>query len=66
MMVSGDDAKHLDAIRLDTFEPVNKGELLEANEDTGFVRWKGGAGSTHTLTLGAGSIRIMKKQPRGR
>lgn len=66
MIISGDEANRFDAIRLDTFEPANQGCLIEANEETGFLRWKDTQGATHALTLGQSAIKIMKKLPRGR
>lgn len=66
MIVTGDAAKKFDAIRLDSFEPVNKGELLEANEETGMVRWNGHGGGQNSVTLGPKSIKIMAKSSYGR
>lgn len=59
MNISGDDAKLYRAVRLDSFENANKGELIEANEDTGFVSYKDKTGATVTLTLGQHAIRIL-------
>jgi len=38
--VSGEDAARFNAVRLDNFENANRGELVEADDLTGLVRYK--------------------------
>lgn len=64
--VTGDDARRCNVIRLDSFKVVNRGELVEANEVNGFVRWIGNGNDITTATLGPKAIKIAKKLPRGR
>ncbi len=61
MKIEGDDAAKYRAVRLDTFENANKGELISADETTGFVAYKDATGETKTLTLGEHSIRILPR-----
>lgn len=61
MTVSGDDAKGFNAVRLDSYANVNTGELVEANDATGLVRWKDKAGVVKSITLGEHAIRIMAR-----
>lgn len=59
--VSGDDAAGFIAVRLDSYACVNDGVLIEANEQTGLVRWRDKAGEEKRAELGAGSIKIIAK-----
>lgn len=61
MNVSGDDAKRFNAVRLDSFANVNEGELLEANELSGVVRWKDKAGEEKSVALGEHRIKIIPR-----
>jgi hypothetical protein len=61
MKIEGDEASKYRAVRLDTFENANKGELVSADEMTGFVSYKDATGETKTLTLGDHAIRILPK-----
>jgi hypothetical protein len=61
MNVSGDDAPNWDAVRRDSLTTVNGGQLIEANEETGFVSWKDKVGETKTVTLGAHAIKLTPK-----
>lgn len=63
MNVSGDDAKNYRAVRLDSFENANKGELVEADDLTGKVVYRDTPDSTKTIVLGDHAIKIL---PRGR
>lgn len=66
MNVSGTDAAGYDAISLSSFEAVNKGTLLEADDTTGVVRFQPKVGDPVTVTLGAHSIRIIPRSSYGR
>ena len=59
--VSGEDAARFNAVRLDNFENANRGELVEADDLTGLVRYKDVTGEVKTVTLGDHAIRIMRK-----
>ena len=61
MKIEGDEAKFYRAVRLDTFENANKGELVGADEATGWVVYKDTPESTKTLMLGDHAIRILPK-----
>lgn len=61
MEVNGDSAKLYRAVRLDSFEDANKGELVKADDVTGEVVYKDTPDTTKTLTLGPGAIRILPK-----
>jgi hypothetical protein len=61
MKIEGEDAKLFRVVRLDTFENANKGELVSADELTGYVAYKDAAGEVKTLTLGDHAIRIMPR-----
>lgn len=61
VQVAGDDAQNWDAVRRDSLTTVNGGQLIEANEETGFVSWKDRAGETKTVTLGAHAIKLTLK-----
>jgi hypothetical protein len=65
MKVSGEDAARYDVIRSDSFATVNRGELTEADDETGLVRWKDHVNPAEikTATLGAHCIRIVPKSP---
>jgi hypothetical protein len=60
-IVSGENAKGYNAVRLDNFENANRGELIEANDETGLVKYKDAAGTEKSITLGDHAIRIMPK-----
>ena len=62
MQVSGDVAHDYNAIRLDSFMPVNDGKLIEADDQTGVVRWLDKTGTEKRVELGSHLVRIM---PRG-
>ena len=59
--VSGDEAKRFNAVRLDSFACVNEGELLEADEQTGMVRWKDRSGEQKVVTLGERTIKLVSR-----
>lgn len=61
MIISGEDAKRYNAVRLDSFLNVNDGELVEADEQSGLVRWKDRAGEVREKTLGAHAIKITPR-----
>lgn len=61
MNVSGEDAARFNAVRLDSFLNVNDGELVEADEQSGLVRWKDKAGEVKEKTLGSHAIKITPR-----
>ena len=61
MKIDGEAAKGFRAVRLDSLENANKGELVSADEDTGAVVYKDRSGEPVTLQLGAHAIRILAK-----
>lgn len=61
MNVSGEDAARFNAVRLDSYANVNDGELIEANDLTGLVKWKDRAGEVREKTLGEHQIRIIPR-----
>jgi len=61
MKIEGDAAHLYRAVRLDSFEDANRGELVSADDDTGIVVYKDTPETTKTLTLGPHAIRILKK-----
>lgn len=61
MRIEGEDAKRFNAIRLDNFENVNRGELVEADDVTGKVVYRDTPESTKTVVLGERAIRIMAR-----
>ena len=64
MKVEGEAAKEFIAISLSSFDQINRGELLMADDETGTVTYKDTAESQKTVTLGAHAIRIIPKWPR--
>jgi len=63
MNVSGEDAKLWRAVRLDSFETINKGELVSADSDTGNVVWTvqlDGQQERKEITLGRDMVRIVR------
>lgn len=54
------------AVRLDTLEQVNKGDLALADDDTGMVEWIDRTGTKRSTSLGPHAIRIIRSYPRGR
>lgn len=60
-VVSGEEAARCNAVRLDSFLNVNDGELVEADDVSGLVRWRDRAGEVRETTLGAGAIRITRR-----
>lgn len=59
--VSGEEAARFNAVRLDSFACVNEGELVEADDLTGLVKWKDKAAVVREQTLGAHAIRIVPR-----
>lgn len=57
--VQGDDAKRFNAVRLDSFANVNTGELVEADEQSGLVRWKDTGDTVKSVTLGDHAIKLV-------
>lgn len=58
--IEGEAAKLYDAVRRDSFDVVNRGTLLYADEATGEVRWQKGE-EHQSLTLGEDAIRIVRR-----
>ena len=66
MIVSGDEAKRSDAVRLDNFESINgPGKLVFADDVLGVVKWLDRAETAKEITLGAHAIRIVPHTMRG-
>ena len=61
MRITGEEAKKYTAVRLDSFESVNKGELVSADDQIGEITFKDTPETTKTLTLGPHAIRIVRK-----
>ena len=61
MIVSGEEAKLYDAVRLDSFVTVNQGVLVKADDQTGEVAWTDKAGETKVVMLGDHRIRLVRK-----
>lgn len=59
--VSGEEAARFNAVRLDSFACVNDGVLVEADDQSGMVKWKDKAGEIKTATLGEHAIRIIPR-----
>jgi len=66
MRVEGASAKGWAAVRLDTLEEVNQGDLLLADSETGSVEWLDRTGSKCTSSLGPGAVRIVRRSTYGR
>jgi len=62
MVVSGDDAKHYDAVRLDSFLTANEGPMSYADDQTGEVKWTDKTGTAKELKLGPHAISILRRQ----
>ena len=63
MRIAGTDAARYDAVDRDSYETINKGVLVEADEDTGHVAWNDKTGVLQTVTLGMHRVKLI---PRGR
>jgi hypothetical protein len=61
MTISGEEAKNYNAVRLDSMANANQGELVAADEDTGFVVYKDRTGEEVKLQLAPHSIRILRR-----
>lgn len=61
MIVSGEEAKRFDAVSLSSFESVNRGELVSADDTTGVVQYRDTPESIKTVTLGDHAIRIVRR-----
>ena len=61
MIVSGEEAKLYDAVRLDSFVTVNQGPLTKADDQTGEVVWTDRAGETKVVMLGDHRIRLVRR-----
>lgn len=61
MTVNGEEAAAYNAVRLDSFANVNDGLLVEANTQTGFVRWKDKTNEEKTATLGERAIFLVRR-----
>ena len=66
MRVSGEEAKRWQAVRRDSLETVNRGDLVMADDETGEVKWTGRSGGEAKVTLGSGAIRLMSAHRYGR
>lgn len=64
MIVSGDEAKNFNAVRLDNFQNANRGPLVEADSATGRVLYQDVTGTVVTLTLGEHAIKLLRLYPR--
>jgi hypothetical protein len=61
MKIEGADAKLYRAVRLDTFENANKGELVSADDVTGTVIYRDTPETTKTVECGDHAIRILPR-----
>lgn len=61
MLVSGEDAKRFNAVRLDSYANVNTGELVEADDATGVVKWHDTPDTVKTVSLGERQIRLVPR-----
>lgn len=66
MRVAGEEAKRRQAVRLDSCEQVNRGQLTIADDENGFVQWLDPAGELKSVTLGQHAIRILARSSYGR
>lgn len=64
MNVSGEMASAFDAVRTDSYETVNKGKLVAADDETGAVSWQDKTGEMKSVTLGQRAIRILPRAKR--
>ncbi len=64
MRIDGEAAKEFRAVRLDSFEDANKGELVSADDITGEVVFRDTPETTKTIMLGPSAIRILPKAMR--
>ena len=66
MQVLGEAAKDWIAVRLDTFEQVNQGPLVEADDYLGTVKWLDRTGAVRSEMLGSHAIKILRRSSYGR
>lgn len=67
MKVQGETAKGYSAVRLDSHASVEgTGVLTSADTDTGEVKWRDKTDTDCALSLGAGAIYLIRRQPHGR
>lgn len=66
MKVSGEGAAAYQAVRLDSFDTVNQGVLLSADDETGEVVWRDRTGNEVKATLGQRAIIITPRHSLGR
>ena len=66
MQVLGEAAREWIAVRLDTFEQVNTGPLVEADDYLGTVKWLDRTGVTRSEMLGSHAIRLLRRSSYGR
>lgn len=64
MKIEGETAAGYIAISLSSFEQINRGVLVSADDETGTVVYKDVTGEDKTVTLGQHAIRILPKYPR--
>ncbi len=61
MVISGYNAAQYDAIRFDSFERVNKGILVRADDVAGHVIWLDATGKQKEIMLGLHAIKLLKR-----
>ena len=66
MRISGDEAGKWQAVRRDSLETVNRGDLVMADDESGEVKWRDRTGQEQSLTLGNGAIRLVPAYRYGR
>jgi hypothetical protein len=66
MQISGGGARDWCAVRLDSMEQVNKGELTSADDESGKVEWRDKTGNARSITLGPHAIRLTRSYRYGR
>lgn len=64
MKIEGPEAAGFIAVSLSSFEQVNRGTLLMADDESGTVVYQDTPESQKTVTLGQHAIRIIPKHPR--
>jgi hypothetical protein len=66
MRITGEIARQMIAVRLDSFEQVNTGILTTVDDESGYVEWIDSVGRGHSVSLGPEAIRIIRKSSYGR
>lgn len=62
MKIEGDEAKRFKVVRLDSYADAHRGELVRADDETGFFEYRDTPETTKQMTLGQHTIRIVPKK----